>query len=190
MKYRAIVTNVSDPDNKGRILARLIGFGDTDDDTQHNETPWAWPCVALAADGCGTFMVPPIGAEVWMEQTAEGDWVWTGCFWSGRQAIPAESRAPDVRIMRTPAGHQIKMDETGDLEIMHANGNVVALRQSGDIDVTVSGACNVTASGKVVVDGSQIELNGTDGDIVTTKHICAYTGGPHVQGSTTVKAGD
>ena len=190
MKYRAIVTNVSDPDNKGRILARLIGFGDTDDDTQHNETPWAWPCVALAADGCGTFMVPPIGAEVWMEQTAEGDWVWTGCFWSGRQAIPAEASAPDVRIIRTPAGHQIKMDETGDLEIMHANGNVVALRQSGDIDVTVSGACNVTASGKVVVDGSQIELNGTDGDIVTTKHICAYTGGPHVQGSTTVKAGD
>lgn len=188
MKYRATVTDVADPRGLGRVKARLVGWGETDADSQHNITPWMWPCVAFAADGSGVFMQPPVGAEVWAEQTADGDWAWTGAFWSERNPAPAAASAPDVRVVRTPAGHQIKLDEAGDVEVLHANGNVVALRQNGDIDVTVSGDCNVTASGKVVVDGSQIELNGTDGDVVTTAHICAYTAGPHVLGSSTVKA--
>ena len=189
MKYRAVVTDVADPENLGRIKARVIGFGETDDDTKHNVTPWMYPCAAFAADGSGIFCLPPIGAEVWAEQTAEGDWVSAGGFWSGRNGIPADASAPDVRVIRTPAGHQIKIDEAGDIEILHANGNVVALRQGGDIDITVSGDANVTASGKVVVDGSNIELNGTSGGVVRTCDICAYTGGPHVKGSSTVKAG-
>lgn len=189
VKRRAVVINVDDPENYGRLTARLIGFGETDNDTQHNETPWMWPCVAFAVDGAGVFMMPPVGAEVWAEQTAEKDWVWTGCFWSGRNQLPASASAPGVRIIRTPSGHQIKLDEDGDIEIMHANGNFVALRSNGDIDVTVSGNANVTATGKVVVDGSNIELNGTLGGVVRTCDICSYTGGPHVKGSITVKAG-
>jgi hypothetical protein len=196
-KTRGIVVDVADPKNLGRLKAALVNFGETMDDSSHNTTPWCWPCVAMATDGAGAFNMPPVDSEVWIERTAEGDFVWTGCFWSERNAIPVDASAPDVRVIRTPAGHQVKIDEAGDIEILHANGNVVALRENGDIDITVSGNANVTASGnvvvtasgKVVVDGSQIELNGSGGDIVTTKHNCAYTGGPHVLGSTTVKAG-
>ncbi len=187
MKYRAVVTDVADPRGLGRIKARLVGWGDSDSDGKHNITPWMWPCVAFAADGSGVFMEPPVGAEVWAEQSAEGDWLWTGGFWSDRNPAPADA-SPDVRVIRTPAGHQIKLDEAGDIEITHANGNLVALRQGGNIDIIVSGDANVTATGKVVVDGSAVELNDNVFKVVTTGHICAFTGAPHVQGSSTVKA--
>lgn len=185
VKMRAVVTDVGDPKDLGRIKVELVGFGDG---ARLNETPWCWPCVALAGDGYGFFCLPQVGDEVWVEKTADDKWVWTGFFWSGRHAKPTLGNAQS-RVLRTPAGHQLKLDDAGDIEITHANGNLVALRENGDIDVTVSGACNVTASGKVVVDGSRIELNGSGGDVVTTKHNCSYTGGPHVLGSTTVKAG-
>jgi hypothetical protein len=186
LKYQAVVTDVNDARQLGRIKARLRGFGDG---LQYAVTPWSYPCSPLAGPGYGFFCLPQVGDEVWVEQASNGLWVWTGFFWSGRHEKPEAGEAPDVRVLRTPAGHQVKLDEAGDIEITHANGNVIALRQDGDIDVTVSGACNVTASGKVVVDGSNVELNGSLGDVVTTKHICAFTGGPHVLGSTTVKAG-
>ena len=185
VKMRAVVTDLSDPKDLGRIKVGLVGFGDG---ARLSQTPWCYPCVALAGDGYGFYCLPQVGDEVWVEKTSDNTWVWTGFFWSGRHAKPAEGNAQS-RVFRTPAGHQVKLDDAGDIEIIHANGNVVALRENGDIDVTVSGACNVTASGKVVVDGSQIELNGTSGKIVRTCDICAFTGGPHVKGSTTVKAG-
>ena len=187
MKSRAVVTDVADPRGLGRIKAQLVGWGDSDSDGKHNITPWMWPCVAFAADGSGVFMQPPVGAEVWAEQSTEGDWLWTGGFWSDRNPAPADA-SPDVRIIRTPAGHQIKLDETGDIEIKHANGNLVALRSSGDIDVTVSGTCNITSDGKTIVNAEAIELNGSIGKVVTTESLCSFTGAPHPQGSKNVKA--
>ena len=184
IKRRAAVTNVDDPKSLGRIRVRLVAFGDGD---RLNETPWCWPCTPLAGDGYGFFCLPQVGDEVWVEPTADGGWVWVGFYWSGRRAKPSEGNA-DVRVLRTPAGHQIKLDESGDLEITHANGNVVALRGSGDIDVTVSGACNITSDGKTIVNAEKIELNGATGKVVTTDCLCSYTGAPHTQGSNTVKA--
>lgn len=185
MKYRAVVTDVSDPRGLGRIKAQIVGWGDSDSDAKHNITPWMWPCVAFAADGSGVLMQPPVGAEVWAEQTADKDWMTAGGFWSDRNPTPA---SPGVRVIRTPAGHEIKLDETGDIEITHSNGNLVALRQGGNIDITVSGDANVSATGKVVVDGSAVELNDNVFKVVTTGHICTFTGAVHVQGSSTVKA--
>ena len=161
MKRRATVIDVSDPEDYGRIRARVHGFGD-----DHNETPWCWPCSALAGPSYGFFCLPQVGDEVWVEQTAEKDWVWTGFFWSGRHPKPADGAAPDVRVFRTPGGHQVKFDEAGNVEIVHGKGATIVLKPNGDI-----------------------ELNGSLGNVVRTCDICAYTGAPHVKGSSTVKAG-
>lgn len=55
--------------------------------------------------------------------------------------------------------------------------------------VITTGNVEVTAGGNAVVNAASIELNGTDGAVVTTAHVCAYTGQPHPAGSSTVSAG-
>ena len=180
MKRRAIVTDVTDPKGWGRIQVSLVGFGDSVSDKQHNRSPWCWPCSALAGPGYGFYCLPEIDDEVWVESTADNSWVWTGFYWSARNPKPSDG-SQSTRLFRTPAGHQIKLDEDGSVELLHSNGSTVELKTSGDI--------NVIATGDVVVNGGNVKLNGDSGDVVTTSHICAFTGGPHVLGSQTVKAG-
>ena len=67
------------------------------------------PCVPLAGKQMGTFVVPPIGAGVWIEfEQGDPDYpIWTGCFWGIAAEVPAlalagvpgepEHRAADAR---------------------------------------------------------------------------------------------
>jgi len=174
MKHRGVVTSVDDPKNLGRIEVSVLGF-----EEGKETTPWVWPCSPLAGDGYGFYCLPEVGDEVWVEQTAEGDWVYTGFFWSGRKPKPDDG-TKKVRLFRTPSGHQIKLDEDGNIEVSHSEGHTIILKKGGDIDL-------VTDDGDVNVVGQKIYLNGETGSrVVTTKCLCAYTGTPHPQGSDTV----
>lgn len=183
MKYQATVTSVSDPEDWGRIKVSVNAFS-----TDNNVTPWCWPCVPMAGPKFGFFFMPEVGDEVWVEKAADGSWVWTGFFWTGRNVKPSDGVAPTVRVIRTPAGHQIKLDDKGDIEILHSNGNSVTLTANGDTNIVVNGDCNVNSTGKTVVDSEAIELNGLTGKIVTTECLCMFSGAPHPQGSLNVTA--
>ncbi len=196
VKRRAVVTEVRDPQNLGRIRVDLEGFGLSKTDPKHRMSPWCWPCTPFAGPGYGFFCLPVVGDEVWVEQAHSGEWVYTGFYWTGRNPKPPDGQEPDVRVFRTPIGHQMKFDEAGDITIVHNNGNVVALRQNGDVEIVaekdlnmqVTGNANITSQGKTVVTASNIELNGSSGKVVTTECICTMTGQPHPQGSRTVTA--
>ena len=58
-----------------------------------DDSGWALPAVPYAGDGVGFFMIPPIGASVWIEfEHGDPDYpIWTGCFWAdaGPAAGPA-----------------------------------------------------------------------------------------------------
>lgn len=67
----------------------------------------------------------------------------------------------------------------------------LSINTSADADVNVGGDCNLTAGGNVVVAGSQIELNGSAGMVLTTVTdpvVDLITGAP-TQGVQTVLAG-
>jgi uncharacterized protein involved in type VI secretion and phage assembly len=161
MKQRAIVIDVGDPQNWGRIRAQLIGY-----DPAHSKTPWMWPCSPFAGNGFGFYFLPEVGDEVWIEKTVEGEFVFTGFAWSERKPVPTDG-ARAKRVLVTPAGHRVILDDEGDITI--------TARDDG-------------AEVKIKADGT-ITLNGTDGDVVTTDHICAFTGYGHPKGTTKVKAG-
>jgi len=95
-KYRGVVTDNQDPQGKGRLKARVADVkGD-------HETSWALPCVPYAGDQVGWFMIPPVGALVWIE-FENGHWdypIWTGCFWDENEA-PASD--PEKKIIKTDA---------------------------------------------------------------------------------------
>ena len=146
-KYRGQVTDNDDPDNLGRIKAkvpRLLG---------DEETGWALPAFIYGgASEQGLFAVPDTGAGVWIEFEG-GDLsypIWSGT-WYTSGAIP-ESAQPGKKVLKTKSGHKIVLDDDGgSLEITDSNGNTVTM-DSSTVKIAAGSAV------KIVIDAPQIEL--------------------------------
>ena len=91
-KYRGTVLQNVDPLQAGRL--QLV----VPDVMSLLPTTWAEPCVPLAGPTgppMGVYMVPPIGAGVWVE-FEQGDPnrpIWVGCRWGAPSDIPPLARA-------------------------------------------------------------------------------------------------
>ena len=77
-KFRGVVSDNRDPEKRGRLKLRVPSVLDQE------ETDWALPCLPYGGGtGYGLFLVPPPGAQVWVE-FEEGDLhrpLWTGTCW-------------------------------------------------------------------------------------------------------------
>jgi hypothetical protein len=146
-KYRGTITDNSDPDNLGRVKAKVPRvLGDV-------ETGWALPAFIYGgASEQGFFAVPDIGAGVWIEFEG-GDLsypIWSGT-WFTTGDIP-ESAKPGKKVLKTKSGHKIVLDDDGgSVEITDSNGNTVKMDSSA-VKIAAGGAV------KVVIDAPQIEL--------------------------------
>jgi hypothetical protein len=86
-KYRGTVINNVDPMLRGRLMLEVP------DVTGLVPSSWAEPCVPLAGPSgppMGVYMVPPIGAGVWVEfeQGDPSKPIWVGCRWGLPTDIP------------------------------------------------------------------------------------------------------
>src|SRR5262245_34762673 len=84
-KYRATVLNNIDPLQTGRILVTVP-------DVQGIiPSSWAMPCVPIAGKQTGIYVVPQIGAGVWVEfEQGNPDYpVWVGGYWGSAAEVPA-----------------------------------------------------------------------------------------------------
>ena len=151
-KYRGLVVDVQDPNNLGRLRARVPEV------LQDVETGWALPAAPYAGDGVGSWTIPPVGAGVWIEFEA-GDVsrpIWSGCWWASDQRPENQdgSKAvPSLKIVRSEQGLLVSLDDQSQtIAVSDSNGaNIVKIEvQKGQI--TVKGAT------KVVVEAPQIEL--------------------------------
>jgi uncharacterized protein involved in type VI secretion and phage assembly len=146
-KYRGQVTDNNDPDNLGRIKAKVPRvLGD-------EESGWALPAFIYGgASEQGLFALPDIGAGVWIEFEG-GDLsypVWTGT-WYTTGAIP-ESAQPGKKVFKTKSGHKIVFDDDGGtVEVTDSNANTVAM----DANTIKIAAGNATT---IVIDAPQIQL--------------------------------
>ena len=151
-KYRGIVSDVDDPENLGRIRARVPEV------LADVVSPWALPCAPYAGDGSGSYRVPSVGAGVWIEFEA-GDPsrpIWTGCWW-GRNQLPRNeqgtSATPSVKIVRSEQGLMLSMDDSGqEISVSDENGRNILKIEVRQGVITVKGAT------KAVVEAPQIEL--------------------------------
>jgi hypothetical protein len=95
-KYRGKVENNVDPLQLGRIqvsVPAVLGQG---------TLSWAMPCTPFAGPGVGLFLVPPTGANVWVEFEA-GDPnqpIWSGGFW-GTGEVPASPALEQMKVLKT-----------------------------------------------------------------------------------------
>jgi uncharacterized protein involved in type VI secretion and phage assembly len=150
-KYRGQVTDNDDPDNLGRVKAkvpRLLG---------DEETGWALPAFAYGgASEQGLFAVPDTEAGVWIEFEG-GDLsypIWSGT-WYTSDAIP-ESAQPGKKVLKTKSGHKIVLDDDGgSLEISDSNGNSIKMDASGiAISDSNGNSIKMDASGVSINDGA------------------------------------
>jgi len=156
-KYRGYVHRVDDPDKLGRIQAivpRLLG------DTP---TGWALPCTPYAGPDQGMFLVPEVGAGVWIEFEG-GDLsspIWTGMWWGKPEAsdvgkadstaaahettpevpqhgYPRETAVPGVRMLKSATGHHVVLDDrpgTERIEIHDSKGNRLVFNKDGIVEI-------------------------------------------------------
>jgi len=134
MIRRAKVISVDDPLNLGRVKAKLLGVRHD----RYARLPWAWPCTMMAGPGYGVYFLPRVGDEVWVDRTDTGDWIYLGFSWRGDIGKPSEG-SPSSRVIKTPAGHRVVLDDSGDVKVKNGSGNSLILRANGDIVLGGSG---------------------------------------------------
>lgn len=91
-KYRGTVVNNIDPEQRGRLSCIVP------DVLSLVPSTWAEPCAPLAGPTgppMGVYMVPPIGAGVWVEfEHGDPDYpIWVGCRWGSSADVPSQAKA-------------------------------------------------------------------------------------------------
>lgn len=172
--YPAIVVDIADPDQQGRVLVRLPWSPDGDGARYE---AWARIATMFAGPDRGSWFIPDPDDEV-LVAFAGGDprspFV-LGGLWNGSDAPPEEmdsggennvktiksrngvrislddTSGSETLTLETPGGQSMTLtDEGNEITVTDANGNTVTLAQSG---VTVD------ASSKVKVSASQVEIS-------------------------------
>ncbi len=156
--YRATVFSNVDPEFKGRISAIVP------DVTGVVPSTWATPCVPVAGKGSGAFVVPEIGAGVWIQYEG-GDMarpVWVGGYWG----ISAE--LPEMGLASPPPTPNIVFQTTGRNSVTVygiAGGGVticsgpIASPTSPRIMVTQAGIVITNGQASIVVAGPTVTIN-------------------------------
>jgi uncharacterized protein involved in type VI secretion and phage assembly len=162
-KYRGSVVDNQDPEGRGRLklhVRSLLGDQATD---------WALPCFPFGgADQTGTYLIPPVGALVWVE-FEQGNLsypIWTGTYWTRGAKAPA--RDPAKRVIRTPFGHTLELDDTAGAEkvrIVHgAEGNPsVVLDKTGGITIADKRGAQIHLD----ADGNQLLVLDANGNTIS-----------------------
>lgn len=135
-KYRARVTDINDPEKRGRIRVQcpsVIGTG---------KSPWCEVCSPVAYEGGGDFCLPKVGDTVWVE-FEEGNPnkpIWVGSWWS---------------IENTPVSDY---NSAQSIRIIEFDGSRIQMSSEG-VTITCAGSeIQLTSSG-VYIKGSTIHLN-------------------------------
>jgi uncharacterized protein involved in type VI secretion and phage assembly len=151
-KFRGTVSDVDDPENMGRIKAKVPElYGEV-------ESPWALPVVPFAGPGHGLVLLPEIDDGIWIECEA-GDIsrpLWVGGWW-GHDELP-DPGAKKVRTLATTAGHKLVLDDDGDkLQLLHSDGAELTMT-SDSITIKIGSTQIVLNSSGVSVNQGALEV--------------------------------
>lgn len=165
--YPAIVTDIVDPNNIGRIEVKLPWLGSLGSEVR----AWATLLTPYAEDDQGYQMLPSVDTQVAVAFEA-GDprrpYI-VGSAWNGREALPQTPEAANnKRLIKTrsgsllefddtsgaakvtismQSGHQLVMDDgASEIQLTHANGCIIRFTAAGQIEVQANATVEVTAT--------------------------------------------
>jgi uncharacterized protein involved in type VI secretion and phage assembly len=155
-KYRATVLNNIDPLQIGRILVTVP-------DVQGIiPSSWAMPCVPIAGKQMGTYVVPQIGAGVWVEfEQGNPDYpVWVGGYWGSVAEVPALALAgnpasPSI-VFQTALQNSVVISDlpgpTGGIMLKSPTGATIIVNDTGIYIQNGKGA-------SIVMTGPTVTIN-------------------------------
>jgi hypothetical protein len=150
-KYRGTVVNNLDPEQRGRIQAMVPAVSNV------MLSNWAMPCVPMAGKEQGVFMVPQVGAGVWIEyEGGEPDKpIWVGGYWGSVAEVPKQALAPPP----IPPGQNIVIQST--LQ------NMVIISDAAPTPVTGGIMLKSTTGAMIVVNDTGIYISNGKGAAIT-----------------------
>ena len=154
--YRGTVVNNIDPMQIGRIMALVPDVGGI------TPSSWAMPCVPIAGKQMGTFMMPQIGAGVWVQfEGGDPDHpVWTGGYWGIAAEVPALALAgvpgdPNI-VLQTTLQNAIVVSDlpgpTGGIMMKSTTGATIIVNDTGIYIQNGKGA-------SIVMTGPTVNIN-------------------------------
>lgn len=137
-KYRGTVVNNIDPEQRGRLIVSVP------DALGPVPSTWAEPCAPLAGPTgppMGVYMVPPIGAGVWVEfEHGDPDLpIWVGCRFGNAGEVPTLAFAglpasPNI-VLQTAGQNSIVVSDlpgpTGGIMLKSATGAMLIVNDTG-----------------------------------------------------------
>lgn len=153
--YRATVFNNVDPLQMGRLQLTVPDVSNT------LPTTWALPCVPVAGKQMGIFVLPLLGAGVWVQfEQGDPDFpVWSGGFWGSSADLPSAAKAglptsPSI-VLQTAGQNSIVISDlpgTGGIEIKCRTGAKITI---SDIGITLDNGKGAT----VELTGPSVAIN-------------------------------
>ncbi|WP_374261195.1 phage baseplate assembly protein V [Zoogloea sp.] len=180
--YPALVTDVQDPDNQGRVQIKLPFVPDADGGTA---LAWARLATLMAGNGRGSWFIPDVNDEVLVAFTA-GDPrrpVVIGALWNGVDAPPETmDSANNVRSVTSRSGHTLTFDDTagaekvevktngghtftlddaagGTVTLAHSNGATIKIDAAGNIEITANVKVKINAPAGLDVTAAMVTVN-------------------------------
>ena len=156
-KFRGSVVDNADPERLGRVRVLVP------DVLGSVPSSWAMPCVPVAGPQMGVWIVPPVGAGVWVEfEQGDPDYpIWVGGWWGTSAEVPgaalAGPTADAVILLQTRGGTGVVLSDvpgpTGGVTLRIAGGAVIEVSQ---VAITISNGQGAS----IVLSGPTISFNG------------------------------
>lgn len=151
-KYRGKVEDNKDPKKLGRLQVSVpLVLGDI-------STSWAMPCVPYAGDNVGLLLLPPEGANVWVEfEGGNPDYpIWTGCYWNNGK-LPEGAGDPLKKVLKTES-FTLLCDDTDNKGSLKFEIGKPAVKQPLTITLDKNGISLVNAQAAVKISEKGLEI--------------------------------
>jgi uncharacterized protein involved in type VI secretion and phage assembly len=155
-KYRGTVINNVDPMQMGRIQAMVPDVSNV------IPSSWAMPCFPVTGKQMGAWMIPQVGAGVWIEfEQGDADYpIWSGCWFGTAAEVPTLALAapPAVPnfVIQTQGQNTIMISDvpgpTGGILLKTTTGAMIAIN---DVGITISNGKGAT----IVLTGPSVTIN-------------------------------
>ena len=155
-KYRGMVVNNIDPMQIGRVQVQVP------DVLGPALTSWAMPCVPAAGKQCGVYVVPQVGAGVWIEfEQGDPDYpIWVGGFWGSAAEVPA------LALAGVPGSPSIVLQTATQVTLMLSDlpgptGGILLKAGTAMISVSTAGITITNGQGAMITmpSGPMIDFN-------------------------------
>lgn len=158
--YRATVVNNIDPMQIGRISVIVPNVGGVTPST------WAMPSIPFAGKQMGAYMVPQVGAGVWVQfEGGDADLpVWMGGWWGSAAEVPAMALLgppgdPNV-VLQTALQNSVVISDlpgpTGGIMLRSTTGATIIVNDTGIYIQNGKGASIVMVGPSVTVNNGAL----------------------------------